>query len=70
LSQIATKGLPIPFGVAVVKLSQPSAVPEEEDPEVLPVPEQGTLPVVELQEVPPGPASERCTLPAQACRTN
>jgi hypothetical protein len=38
LSQIAAKGLPIPFGVAMEKLSQPSAVPEEEDPEVQPVP--------------------------------
>jgi ribonuclease HI len=29
LSQIAAKGLPIPFGVAVEKLSQPSAILEE-----------------------------------------
>jgi hypothetical protein len=43
LSQIATKGFPIPFGVAVEKLSQPSAIPEEEEPEVLLVPEQGAL---------------------------
>jgi hypothetical protein len=68
LSQIAAKGLPIPFGVAVEKLSQPSIIPEEEEPEV--PPEQGTLPVAELQGIPPGLASERCTLPAQACRTN
>jgi hypothetical protein len=68
-SRIAAKGLPVPFGVAVEKLSQPSAVPEEEDPTVPPVPEQGTLPVAEMQEIPPGPASERCTPPAQACWT-
>jgi hypothetical protein len=52
------------------KLSQPSAVPEEEDPEVLPASEQGILPVTELQEIPLGPASEWCTPPAQAGRTD
>jgi hypothetical protein len=70
LSRIAAKGLLIPFRVDMEKLSQPSAIPEEEDPEVPPVPEQGTLPVVELQEVSSGPASEQCTPPAQACQTN
>jgi hypothetical protein len=44
LSQRAAKGLPVPFGVAMEKLSQPSAIPEEEDPEVLPASEQGILP--------------------------
>jgi hypothetical protein len=34
LSQIGAKGLPVPFGVAVEKLSQPSAVLEKEEPEV------------------------------------
>jgi hypothetical protein len=48
LSRIAAKGLPVPFGVAMEKLSQPSAVPEEEDPEVLPASQQGILLVVEL----------------------
>jgi hypothetical protein len=38
LSRIAAKGLTIPFGVAMENLSQLSAVPEEEDPEVPPVP--------------------------------
>jgi hypothetical protein len=70
LSRIAAKGLPIPFGVAVENLSQPLAIPEEEDLEVPPVPEQGTLPVAELQQVASGPASEQCTPPAQACRTD
>jgi hypothetical protein len=70
LSRIAAQGLPVPFRVAVEKLSQPSAIPEEEDPEVPPVPEQGTLQVAGMQEVLPGPASKRCTPPAQACRTN
>jgi hypothetical protein len=70
LSQIATKGLLVQLRVVVKKLSQPSAVPEEEEPEVPPVPEQRTLPVAELQGVPLGPASEWCTLPAQACQTN
>jgi hypothetical protein len=52
------------------KLSQPSAIPEEEDPEVMPISEQGILPVTELQEIPSGPARERCTPPAQAGRTD
>jgi ribonuclease HI len=39
LSQIAAKGLPVPFGVAMEKLSQPSAVPKEEEPKVPPVSE-------------------------------
>jgi hypothetical protein len=40
LSQIAAKGLLIPLRVAMEKLSQPSAVPEEEEPEVPPELEQ------------------------------
>jgi hypothetical protein len=70
LSQRAAKGLPVPFGVAMEKLSQPSAIPEEEDPEVLPASEQGILPVAELQEILSGLASERCTPPAQVGRTD
>jgi hypothetical protein len=48
LSQIAAKGLPVPFGVAMEKMSPPLAVPEEEDPEVQPASEQGILQVAEL----------------------
>jgi hypothetical protein len=70
LSWIATKGLPVLFGVAMEKLSQPSAIPEEEDPKVLPASEQGILPVAELQEILSGPASERCTSPAHVGRTD
>jgi hypothetical protein len=66
LSRIAAKGLHVLFGVAMEKLSQPSAVPEEEDPEVLPASEQGILPVAERQAILAGLASERCTPPAQA----
>jgi hypothetical protein len=65
LSRIVAKGWHVPFGVAMEKLSQPSAVPEEVDPEVLPASEQGSFPVVELQEILSGPASELCTPPAQ-----
>jgi hypothetical protein len=43
LSRIAAQGLPVPLGVAVKNLSQPSAVPEEEDLEVPSVLDQGTL---------------------------
>jgi ribonuclease HI len=39
LSRIAAKGLLVPFEVAIEKLSQPSAIPEEEDPEILPASE-------------------------------
>jgi hypothetical protein len=66
LSRIADKGLSVPFGVAMQKLSHSSAVPVEEDPKVLPASEQGILPVAELQEIPSGPSSERGTPPAQA----
>jgi hypothetical protein len=52
------------------KLSQPSAIPEEEDPGVQPASEQGILPVAELQAIPSDLASERCTLSAQASRTD
>jgi hypothetical protein len=34
LSHIAAKGLPVPFGVDMEKLSQPSSVLDEEEPEV------------------------------------
>jgi hypothetical protein len=70
LSQIATKGLPVSAGVIVEKLSQPSAIPEDEELGIPPTPEQGALSVMEQQEGTTGPASERCTLPALACRTN
>jgi hypothetical protein len=50
LSHIAANGLPVPLGVAVEKLSQPSAVPEEEEPEVPLVLDQGTLPVQSCKE--------------------
>jgi hypothetical protein len=50
LSRIAAKGLPVPFGVDMEKLSQPSVVPEEEDPRVQPASEQGILPAAELQQ--------------------
>jgi hypothetical protein len=66
LSRIAAKGLPVPFGVAMEKLSQPFAILEGEDPEVQPTSEQGILLVMELQAIPSDPASERCTPPAQA----
>jgi hypothetical protein len=70
LSRIAAKGLSVPFGVAMENLSQPSAVPVEEDLEVLPASKQGILPVAELQEILSGPSSERGTPPAQAGRTD
>jgi hypothetical protein len=68
LSRIAAKGLPIPFGVSMENLSQPPAIPEEEDAKVQPTSEQGILLVTELQAMPSDPASERCTPPAQAGR--
>jgi hypothetical protein len=52
------------------KMSPPLAVPEEEDPEVQPASEQGILQVAELQAIPSDPASEWCTLPTQAGRTD
>jgi hypothetical protein len=41
LSWIAAKGLPVPVGAIVEKLSQPSATPEDEDPRAPPMSEQG-----------------------------
>jgi hypothetical protein len=70
VSQIATKGLPVIAGVIMEKLSHLSAVPEDEDLGILTAPEQGGLSAVEQQEGTAGPASEQCTLPALACRTN
>jgi hypothetical protein len=70
LSQIATKGLPVSAGVIVEKLSQPSAIPEDEELGIPPTPEQGALSVAEQQEGTIGLATEQCTLPTLACRTN
>jgi hypothetical protein len=70
MSQIAAKGLPVLAGVIVEKFSQPSAIPEDEELGIPPTPEQGALSAAEQQEGMVGPTSERCTLPALACRTN
>jgi hypothetical protein len=43
LSQIAAKGLPVPAGVIVEKLFQPSVVPEDEELGIPTAPKRGAL---------------------------
>jgi hypothetical protein len=47
LSQIAAKGFPVPARVMMENLSEPSAIPKNEELGILPVPEQGALSIAE-----------------------
>jgi hypothetical protein len=70
LSWIAAKGLPVPTGAIVEKLSQPSTTPKDEEPGAPSTSAQGAPPTMEQQEGMVNPASERCILPAPTCRTS
>jgi hypothetical protein len=63
LSQISTKGLPVPVGVMVERLFQPSAVPKDEVLGSSIEPERGTLSAEEQHVGTASPASKQCTLP-------
>jgi hypothetical protein len=67
LSWIVAKGLPVPVGAIVEKLSKPSTVLEEEDTGAPPATKQGTPTTTEQQEGTADPASERCISLVPTC---
>jgi hypothetical protein len=63
LSQIAAKGLQVPAGTFVEKLSKPSAVPEEEVAGAPPATSLGAPLAVKLREDTTDSASKQCSSP-------
>jgi hypothetical protein len=67
LSRIVAKGLPVPVGAIVEKLSKPSAVLEEEDTRAPPMTKQRTPATTEQQEGTADLASEWCISLVPTC---